>query len=118
MIKQIFVLLVFVSLTANFLEVIAYEQKIQLEIPPEPDTSESAWNPPNVNQGAIVTSYLWTDCDWKSELVKYGITWQKFNHLYSQVSIYFVDWIRGYISWDLAVTYLIDWIENYIENPY
>jgi len=69
-----------------------------------------------IKQGTWITSLLWSEYQWKEELKRNGITWQKFMELYSNCHHYFIGWAEGSFTWDNAIKNLIREIERESER--
>jgi hypothetical protein len=144
MIKRVFILLVFASLTANFSEVMAQEPKIQLETPQEPpgviQHFQELWKDAQgggygekmkltwyVNTGGAqrVVMCLWNA--WKNELEPHELSFEDLENIYSnflteswddfKLNSVFFQWMKGEIYWDDVVTTFVTGIGDLIESP-
>ena len=106
-----------------------YNMTMKLPIPPEPKEQKQKWkeelrsgggrmNPARVTikQGTWLTSPLWSKYDWKEQLKKSGISWQKFMELYRNVYHNFIGWVEGSITWEDGIKSFIKEIEEEIKR--
>lgn len=104
-------------------------ENLDLPIPTEPTHLKREWGDKlrgkggeaslirwNIEQGTWITAPLWSKHKWKKELMKNGITWPKFMHLYKYVSYHFINWAEDRETWGDVIRRFIGMIEEEIKR--
>jgi hypothetical protein len=50
-----------------------------------------------------LSSYLWTDCNWKSALKERRMSWQRFQKIIKYSKQHVTNWIYKGITWDILL---------------